>query len=134
MTPGSILGRSLYALKEGPSLSCIPSSEAVTKHSVSGVPGPSVGTERVEVGNDVGISGGTTVAEKSKVGSAIGIAVGLALCVSANSVLTVDMAVFIISSVLSVGSCRGVGTQATRIVTIIQEKKAFFIVHSLQLF
>jgi hypothetical protein len=69
MTPDSISGRSLYALKEGPSLSVMPSFEAVTKHSVSGVPEPSVGTLRVDVGSGVRNGNvGNTVLEKLMVG------------------------------------------------------------------
>jgi hypothetical protein len=50
----------------------MPRFEAVTKHSVSGVPRPSVGTLRVAVWKGVGNGNvGNTVMEKSMVGSRV---------------------------------------------------------------
>jgi len=145
MTPGSIFGRSLYLLTKGPSSSCIPSFEAVTKHSVSGVPGPSVGTLRVAVGNGVRTTG---VVEKSKVGNGVnGPAAEVASenvgrDANVESIVASGTGVLVRTEVAEKISGPGAvcvrsptgatGAQAGRIsiVMIIEEKMIVFILHS----
>jgi hypothetical protein len=82
----------------------------------------SVNTSGVEVGSGVG---GEVSAVVDTVGREKGVAVGVALCILANAVLAVDMAVFITFSGLSVG-VDGRLLQDVNI-TIVRSKRIFVL-------